>query len=305
MVTEGEVLNDFPRFAGILIAEFAVLAPKMKRDMIIKKLDLKPTINAMMRNFLDVDCLQPPLTGGLVVVNGGPVVVNGGLVAVSGSPPPATVVDRQSPSCSAPLTDGPPPLIDSRRRDGSTNWKVTRHHGIVAAVRGVSTRFRKSIQGSESQYEVQKISTRPAYIERYKDKSRFLGLLAKHYYEENRLREIIHPGLMNEMKVDSFDTYTMVSVMNSSNIIGSSADTDTVSEVTFDGDEEISGISGTVGTRDGYTIISSLSFKTTKRTHGPFGRQTKAMFSVLEYGRLSSNNMNDIEDVINTVLKEY
>ena len=48
----------------------------------------------------------------------------------------------------------------------------------------------------------------------------------------------------------------------------------------FDGDEEISGISGTVGYKDGNSIISSLSFKTTKRTHGPFGRQTRAFFSV-------------------------
>ncbi|GJX82380.1 hypothetical protein Tco_0331861 [Tanacetum coccineum] len=54
MVVEGEVLNDFPRFIGILIAEFTVgdavnLALKMKGDMIIKKLDLKPTIDAMRR----------------------------------------------------------------------------------------------------------------------------------------------------------------------------------------------------------------------------------------------------------------
>ncbi|GKB53441.1 hypothetical protein Tco_0904194 [Tanacetum coccineum] len=54
MVIEGEVLNDFLRFVGVLIAEFATgnavnLALKMKRDMIIKKLDLKPTIDAMMR----------------------------------------------------------------------------------------------------------------------------------------------------------------------------------------------------------------------------------------------------------------
>ncbi|GJU39937.1 hypothetical protein Tco_1192894 [Tanacetum coccineum] len=58
MVVEGKVLNDFPRFVGILIAEFAVggvvnLAFMMKGDMIIKKLDLKPTIDAMMRDFLD------------------------------------------------------------------------------------------------------------------------------------------------------------------------------------------------------------------------------------------------------------
>nr|GEW16914.1 hypothetical protein [Tanacetum cinerariifolium] len=58
MVVEGEVFNDFPRFVGILIAEFAAggmvnLAFKMKGYMIIKNLDLKPTIDAMMRDFLE------------------------------------------------------------------------------------------------------------------------------------------------------------------------------------------------------------------------------------------------------------
>ncbi|GJS41830.1 hypothetical protein Tco_0566873 [Tanacetum coccineum] len=56
MVVEGEVLNDFPRFVDILIAEFAAsgavnLTLKMKEDMIIKNLDMKPTIDAMMRDF--------------------------------------------------------------------------------------------------------------------------------------------------------------------------------------------------------------------------------------------------------------
>ncbi|GJW46128.1 hypothetical protein Tco_0077774 [Tanacetum coccineum] len=57
MVIEGEVLKYFPRFIGILIAEFAAegainLELKMKGDIIIKNLDLKPTIDAMMRDFL-------------------------------------------------------------------------------------------------------------------------------------------------------------------------------------------------------------------------------------------------------------
>nr|GEV30595.1 caffeic acid 3-O-methyltransferase-like [Tanacetum cinerariifolium] len=56
VVVESEVLNDFPRFIGILIAEFFAdgavsLALKMERCMIIKDLDLKPTIDAMMRDF--------------------------------------------------------------------------------------------------------------------------------------------------------------------------------------------------------------------------------------------------------------
>ncbi|GJT24127.1 hypothetical protein Tco_0894064 [Tanacetum coccineum] len=59
MVIEGEVLNDFLRFVGVLIAEFSAgsavnLVLKMKGDMIIKFLDLEPTIDAMMRDFLEV-----------------------------------------------------------------------------------------------------------------------------------------------------------------------------------------------------------------------------------------------------------
>ncbi|GJX64722.1 hypothetical protein Tco_0299065 [Tanacetum coccineum] len=59
MVVKDEVLNDFSGFVGILIVEFAGggavnLKFKMKGDMIIKKLDLKPTINAMVRDFLEV-----------------------------------------------------------------------------------------------------------------------------------------------------------------------------------------------------------------------------------------------------------
>ncbi|PWA65416.1 jacalin-like lectin domain, Transposase-associated domain protein [Artemisia annua] len=57
-----------------------------------------------------------------------------------------------------------------------------------------------------------------------------------------------------------------------------------VSEVTFDDDEEIIGISGTVGVSRGkyagYTIISSLSFITNKRTHGPFGQARGTKFAV-------------------------
>ncbi|GKB55421.1 putative ribonuclease H-like domain-containing protein [Tanacetum coccineum] len=58
MVVDGEVPKNFPRFVGIFIVEFTAgsavnLAFKMKGDMIIENLDLKPTINAMMRDFLD------------------------------------------------------------------------------------------------------------------------------------------------------------------------------------------------------------------------------------------------------------
>nr|GFB34130.1 hypothetical protein [Tanacetum cinerariifolium] len=56
MVVESEVLNDFTRFLNILIVEFSAggavnLVLKMKEDMIVKTLDMKPTIDAMMRDF--------------------------------------------------------------------------------------------------------------------------------------------------------------------------------------------------------------------------------------------------------------
>ncbi|GJW64600.1 hypothetical protein Tco_0116484 [Tanacetum coccineum] len=59
MVIKSEILNDFPRFYGVLIAEFAIsgavnLTLKMKRDMIIKNLDLKPKIDAMIGDFLEM-----------------------------------------------------------------------------------------------------------------------------------------------------------------------------------------------------------------------------------------------------------
>ncbi|KAI3781594.1 hypothetical protein L2E82_11612 [Cichorium intybus] len=59
---------------------------------------------------------------------------------------------------------------------------------------------------------------------------------------------------------------------------------ETVSEVVLEEDEEIIGIQGTVGVSTGkyagYTIISSLSFFSNKKTHGPFGRATNDTFSV-------------------------
>ncbi|KAL4585876.1 hypothetical protein LXL04_010503 [Taraxacum kok-saghyz] len=52
-------------------------------------------------------------------------------------------------------------------------------------------------------------------------------------------------------------------------------------QIMFDVDEELIGINGThYTTRDGTTIISSLSFETNKRNHGPFGRSTETFFSI-------------------------
>nr|GEW67134.1 hypothetical protein [Tanacetum cinerariifolium] len=57
MVIEGEVLNDFLIFVGALIVESVVatavnFALKMKGDMIVENLNLKLTVDAMMRDFL-------------------------------------------------------------------------------------------------------------------------------------------------------------------------------------------------------------------------------------------------------------
>lgn len=206
---------------------------------------------------------------------------------------------------------------------------------------------------------------RSALVNQYQDERRFLSSLAPRYCEENRIDEIIHSNLINQMKVDSLNMFSMVAyqclkenrserptmswiveklekalelqacsktagfirvgtwgrrsggpqnhwsfelendhnlvkitidhgnviyslmftsqsrgVLHTSNKAGGWAGGHTVSEVSFDGDEKIIGINGTIGTRDGYTIISSLSFETTKRIHGPFGKATKTGFSV-------------------------
>lgn len=69
-------------------------------------------------------------------------------------------------------------------------------------------------------------------------------------------------------------------LLHTSNKVGGWASGEKISEVTFDGDEEIIGIDGTIGTRGSDKIISSLSFKTNKRIHGPFGQTGDAHFSV-------------------------
>ncbi|GJW60212.1 hypothetical protein Tco_0109547 [Tanacetum coccineum] len=64
MVVKGEVLNDFLRFICVLTTKFAAgdavnLALKMKGDMIIKDLDLKPTIDAVMRDDIVAEFCGP------------------------------------------------------------------------------------------------------------------------------------------------------------------------------------------------------------------------------------------------------
>nr|GFA72926.1 hypothetical protein [Tanacetum cinerariifolium] len=55
---EGEVLNDFLRFVGVFITKFSAsdavnFVLKMKGNIIIKNLDLEPTIDAIRRDFLE------------------------------------------------------------------------------------------------------------------------------------------------------------------------------------------------------------------------------------------------------------
>ncbi|XP_076881327.1 mannose/glucose-specific lectin-like [Bidens hawaiensis] len=61
-------------------------------------------------------------------------------------------------------------------------------------------------------------------------------------------------------------------------------DGDEISELALDLDEEINAISGTValsrGTKPGFIIISSISFRTNKKTHGPFGTVRGDPFTV-------------------------
>lgn len=57
-----------------------------------------------------------------------------------------------------------------------------------------------------------------------------------------------------------------------------------ISEINFATDEQITGILGTVGVSTGrhagFTVISSLSFVTNKKTDGPFGKENGTRFSV-------------------------
>ncbi|XP_023770004.1 mannose/glucose-specific lectin-like [Lactuca sativa] len=69
-------------------------------------------------------------------------------------------------------------------------------------------------------------------------------------------------------------------VLHNSNKFGGWNGGDTVSEVHFEGDEEITEVGGAIGNRGGNLVISLLSFKTNKRTYGPFGCATENVFSL-------------------------
>ncbi|GKA88440.1 hypothetical protein Tco_0810204 [Tanacetum coccineum] len=62
MVVKKEILDDFLRFLGVLIAKLAAGSTinftfKMNGDMIIENLDLEPKIDAMMRDVLNLEVL--------------------------------------------------------------------------------------------------------------------------------------------------------------------------------------------------------------------------------------------------------
>nr|XP_043618547.1 probable receptor-like protein kinase At5g59700 [Erigeron canadensis] len=70
-------------------------------------------------------------------------------------------------------------------------------------------------------------------------------------------------------------------IFDTSNKVGGSADGDIVSEVMLDDDEEIIEIKGSIGTRGGNTVITSLTFVTNyMTTHGPFGQESECVFSI-------------------------
>ncbi|KAL4573073.1 hypothetical protein LXL04_019866 [Taraxacum kok-saghyz] len=70
----------------------------------------------------------------------------------------------------------------------------------------------------------------------------------------------------------------------STNKIGGWNGGETVSEVIFESDEQITGINGTTalsrGSSAGLTTVSSISFITNKKTHGPFGNVRGTHFPV-------------------------
>ncbi|GJW09580.1 hypothetical protein Tco_1575407 [Tanacetum coccineum] len=65
MVVKSEVLNDFSIFIDVFIVELSTdgavnLTLDMKGHMIIENLNLKPAIDAMMRDFLDPSWRKEP-----------------------------------------------------------------------------------------------------------------------------------------------------------------------------------------------------------------------------------------------------
>ncbi|KAI3514820.1 hypothetical protein L1887_13551 [Cichorium endivia] len=67
-------------------------------------------------------------------------------------------------------------------------------------------------------------------------------------------------------------------------MFGGWAGGETVSEVIFDENEEINSINGTIalskGHCPGHRIITSISFLTNKKTHGPYGNIRGELFTV-------------------------
>ncbi|KAJ0463384.1 putative jacalin-like lectin domain-containing protein [Helianthus annuus] len=80
---------------------------------------------------------------------------------------------------------------------------------------------------------------------------------------------------LSKITIDHGDTINSL-MFNSSEKVDDPNEVSIIDHVTLDEDEEIIGISGMVGTLPTrQTIISSISFTTNKKTHGPFGDNVK------------------------------
>ncbi|KAI7755877.1 hypothetical protein M8C21_003765 [Ambrosia artemisiifolia] len=85
---------------------------------------------------------------------------------------------------------------------------------------------------------------------------------------------------LSKITIDHGDVINSL-MFNSSEKVDDRNGLSVIDHVTLDEDEEITGISGMAGTLPtGQTIISSISFSTNKKTHGPFGNVKGTPFSV-------------------------
>lgn len=79
-------------------------------------------------------------------------------------------------------------------------------------------------------------------------------------------------------------------------------------QFTFADDENLIGISGTVGVYAGYTVITSLSFLTNKKKYGPYGTTQGTSFSLpVAKGSFGgfSGNYGDYLDSFSVILHPY
>ncbi|XP_023760156.1 proline-rich receptor-like protein kinase PERK15 [Lactuca sativa] len=87
-------------------------------------------------------------------------------------------------------------------------------------------------------------------------------------------------GGTNGDNVNPVVTSESTSFLNLTRKVSGWASGHKVSEVILDDGEQIISINGSIGTREGYKTISSLSFMTNKRSRGPFGKATDTQFTL-------------------------